>query len=101
MHSVIKVVLPKSGIASNIPTSIRDGLIGRGEVGVSSLFHYQGIFCTAMVVEQVNMKTPTGIFLLIFIEDLVQDAGLYGSILNMSFNGISRYIQSHFLICHT
>ena len=54
-----------------------------------------------MVVEQVNSNTSTGIYLLTCIEDLVQDAGLYGSLWNIPFTDISMYIQSHSLIYHS
>ena len=74
MYPAIKAELPKLGIASNISTNIRDGPRGSGGAGVLSLFHYQVISRTQMVVEQVNRKTPTGMFLLTCIEDFVQDA---------------------------
>ena len=52
--------------------------MGSGGAGVLSLFNYQGTSRIAMVVEQINRKTPTGMFLLQYIEDIVLDAGLYG-----------------------
>ena len=92
MYSVTNAVLSKSVIAFNISASIRDGPIGSGGAELLSLFYYQGTSRTVMVVEQVNRKTPTGMFLLKCIENLAHDAGLYSSIWNMTFNYISKYI---------
>ena len=101
MYPAIKAALPKAGISAHISKCIRDGPIGSGGSGVLSLYNYQGTSRTSMLVEQVNKKTPTGLFLLTCIEDLVLDAGLYGPLWDMPFHRISAYIQSHSLVYHT
>ena len=75
--------------------------MGSGGAGVLSLFNYQGTSRIAMVVEQINRKTPTGMFLLQYIEDIVLDAGLYGPLWNLPFGHISKYTSTHSLIFHT
>ena len=101
MYPAIRAALPKAGISARISSSIRDGPIGSGGSGVLSLFNFQGTSRTAMVIEQVNRRTPAGMFLLQCIEDLVLDAGLYGTLWDMPFPQISKYIQTHSLIYHT
>ena len=101
MYPAIKAALPKAGISAHISKYIRDGPIGSGGLGVLSLYNYQGTSRTSMLVEQVNKMTPTGLFLLTCIEDMVLDAGLYGPLWDMPFHRISVYIQSHSLVYHT
>ena len=50
---------------------MRDSPITSGGTGVLSLFNNQGTSMTAMVVDQLYKRTPTGIFLLSYIDDLV------------------------------
>lgn len=77
---VLKVVLPKAGIVSNINTAMRDGPIESLGSGCISRFHFMGTSRTLNAVEQITHKTPLGNIILINIEDLVIDTGLYGSI---------------------
>ena len=98
MWPALQSALPRSGIASSIPTSYRDGPRDYGGAGCLSLFHCQGSTHTTLVVEHVYRKTPTGYFLLMCIEDLALETGLYGPIWEMDFNKVSRYIQTHSLI---
>ena len=70
-------------------------------VGVLSLFSYQRTSRTIMVVEQIYIRKPTGLFLLSYIEDLILEAGVYGTLWKISFKHISRYFMYHSLIYHT
>jgi len=100
MYPAIKAALPKAGITSNIAADIRDGPSLSGGSGLLSLFHYSGTSRTSMIVEQVARRTPTGMFLLTCIEDLVLDSGLYGSLWQMPFLSLKQYVQGHSLIFH-
>ena len=66
-----------------------------GGAGVLDLYHYQGSTRTAMVVEHIYRKTPTGFFYLLIIEDVVLETGLYGSLWKMNFTHIAKDIQTH------
>ena len=98
MWPALKTALPRSGIASNMASAYRNGPREYGGAGVLDLFHCQGSTRTAMVVEHLYRKTPTGYFLLMIIEDVVLETGLYGSLWQMRFETISKYIQNHSLI---
>ena len=98
MWPALKSALPRSGITSHISTEYRDGPRDYGGAGCLSLFHCQGSTRTALVVEHVHRKTPVGFFLLMCIEDLVLEAGLYGTLWNMDFETVSQYVQTHSLI---
>ena len=87
MYPEIKAAFPKSGIDANMP-KIRDEPIASYCAGVLSLFNYQETSRTVMVVDQVHRKTTIGMFLLTCIQDMVLEAGLYGSLWNMPFNQI-------------
>ena len=100
MWPALKTALPKSGISSLISTAYRDGPRKYGGAGCLSLFHCQGSNRTVLIVEAVHRKTPAGFFLLLCIEDVVLDAGQYGSLWDMNFINVSQYIQSHSLIFH-
>ena len=52
MCPAIKTAFPKSGIAANMTTEAKDGPLHSGGDGVLSLFHYQGNYRTAMMVDQ-------------------------------------------------
>ena len=79
-------------------TEIRDGPLEFGGTGVLSLYHQQGTACTTMVVDQVFKQTSTGKILSTCIEDLTLEAGVYGSLWNMPFDQVDKYIQHHSLI---
>ena len=79
-------------------TEYRNGPRVYGGAGCLDLFHCQGSTRTAMVVEHIYRKTPVGYFLLMIIEDVVLETGLYGALWKMRLNTISRYIQRHSLI---
>ena len=98
MWPALKTALPRSGIASNMASAYHNGPREYGGAGVLDLFHFQGSTRTAMVVEHLYRKTPTGYFLLMIIEDVVLETGLYGSLWQMRFETISKYIQNHSLI---
>ena len=100
MWPALKAALPKAGIASYISTAYRDGPRDYGGAGCLSLFHCQGTTRTSMVVELVKRKTPAGFFLLLCIEDMVLDTGLYGSLWKMQFTQVSKYLQTHSLMYH-
>ena len=53
MWPALKSALPRSGIASSIPASYRDGPRDYGGAGCLSLFHCQGSTRTTLVVEHV------------------------------------------------
>ena len=76
MYPSIKAVLPKSSIAANISKEIRDSIIASAGAGALFLFNYQGNSRTSMMVEQVNRKTPTEVFLLTYIEYRFLEAGV-------------------------
>ena len=100
MTPVIKAALPRAGLSSKLPTSIRDCPSSCGGAGVLNLFDYQGTARTAMLVEQIHRKTTTGKLLLQNVEDLVLESGLYGSLWLMPFEDISKYIADHSLVYH-
>ena len=74
---------------------MRDGPIYSLGSGCLSFFHYMGTSRTSIVMEQITHKTPLCNIILINIEDLVIDAGLYGSVWTMPFNMIKKYIMNH------
>ena len=94
------MALPKSGITSQIVADIQDGPSRNGGGGVLSLFHFQGTSRTSMIVEQVSRDTSTGKLLLTCIEDLVLEWRLYGSLWQIPFHHLHRYMQQHSLIFH-
>ena len=100
MWPALKAAPPKAVIASYISTECRDCLHDYGGAGCLSLFHCQGTTRTSMVVEMVKRKTPAGFFLLLCIEYMVLDIGLYGSLWEMDFTQDSKYLQTHSLIYH-
>ena len=79
MFLVIKVALPKSGIAANI---------------------LKGTRRTSMIVDQCLIHTPTGQFLDIYIEDLVSEARSYGKLLTIPFQDLPRYVSKYSLVYH-
>ena len=95
MFPVLKAVLPKAGISSNIDTATRDGPIDSLGSGCLSFFHYMGTSRTSIVMEQITHKTPLCNIILINIEDLAIYAGLYGSVWTIPFNMVKKYIMNH------
>jgi hypothetical protein len=93
MHPALKAALGKSGFATNIPTRVRDGPISSGGAGILSLFHFQGTARTSALVEHILRKTPTGKQILICIEDLVLDTGMYGLLWDMPFPTYSKWVD--------
>ena len=100
MWPALKAALPKAGISSHISTAYRDGPRDYGGAGCLSLFHCQGSTRTALIVEAIHRKTPAGFFLLLCVEDVVLDAGQYGSLWDAKFTDVKKYIQTHSLIFH-
>ena len=102
MYPAVQAALGKAGIASNLSTRARDGPITSGGAGILSLYHYQGMSRIAALIEQVVRKTPTGSQIIICIEDLVLDIGMYGRLWDMPFEDYSKYVPKHswiFAIC--
>ena len=54
MFPAIKAAFTKSGIASNIHTTMRDGPVGDLGAGLIYSFHSIGTSRTTYVVEQIN-----------------------------------------------
>lgn len=63
--------------------------------GIISLFHFQGSARIAALVEHVIRGTPTGKQILMCVEDLALDAGMYGLRWNMPFPKIKKWIGRH------
>ena len=80
MFPALKAALPRAGIASNINVDMRDGPIGSLGGGCLSLYHFMGTSRTSIAVGYITHRIPLGNIVLINIEDLVIDAGLYVSI---------------------
>ena len=95
MYPAVRAALGKAGIASNISTRARDGPVTSGGAGIISLFHYQGTSRIAAMVEHVVRRTPTGIQIIMCIEDLVLDTGYYGRLWDMPFETYSKYVSQH------
>ena len=95
MHPAIRASLGKAGFATNLSTRVRDALITSGGVGVISLFHSQGTIRIAALVEHMLRKTPTGSQILMCVEDLALDAGLYGLLWDMPFHTYSVWVEKH------
>lgn len=95
MYPALRAALGKSGFASNLPTRVRDGPISSGGAGIISLFHFQGSARIAALVEHVMRGTPTGKQILMCVEDLALDAGMYGLLWNMPFPKIKKWIERH------
>ena len=93
MYPALKAALGKSGFASNLPTSVRDGPVTSGGAGIMSLYHFQGTARVSALVEHVLRQTPTGKQILICIEDMVLDAGMYGLLWNMPFDKYSKWVE--------
>ena len=100
MWPALKAALPKAGISSFMPAGHRDGPRDCGGAGCLSLFHYQGSTRTAMILESIHRKTPTGYFLLLCLEVMVLDVGHYSSLWDTKFSEVTQYIQSHSLLYH-
>ena len=102
MYPAVRAALGKAGIASNLSTRARDGPITSGGAGILSLYHYQGTSRIAALIEQVVRKTPTGSQIIMCIEDLVLDTGMYGRLWDMPFEDYCKYVPKHswiFAIC--
>ena len=91
----IRAALPKAHVCTSIPSSICDCPKPFGGLGLSSLYHYQGTSRIAILCEQIHKQSPTGKLLLHNIEDVTLEAGLYGSLWDMPFDIISKYISRH------
>ena len=100
MWPALKAALPKAGISSFMHTAYRDGPRDCGGAGCLSLFHHQGSTRTALILESITRKTPTGYFLLMCLENMILDTGQYGSLWTSNFNDANKYIQTHSLVYH-
>ena len=67
MYPTINVALPKSEIAENITTYMKDGPVESLGCGVLSLYHFTGTTRTVGVVDQLACKTPLGSIMMITI----------------------------------
>ena len=52
--------------------------------GIWSLYHYMSTVRTTCLIEQLAHNTPLGEIIRINIEDIVTEAGLYGSLWKMN-----------------
>ena len=95
MWPVIRAALPKAGIASNIATDARHGPLTSGGYGIISLYHYQGSYRTANLVEHCCRNTPTGKQIRHCIEDLALEAGYFGLLWHMPFPTYAKWTSSH------
>ena len=100
MFPAVKAALGKSGIASNLKSEFRDGPILDGGAGALSLFHFQGTSRTSLMVEHCTRNTPTGKQIRICIEDLVLETGLFGSLWQMPFPTIAKWVSHHSWVYH-
>ena len=78
-----KVALKKMGIHPCISSSIREGprrLLG---VGLSNPFNTQGVRRILAIMEHLWHKTPTGDLLLLNLEDLMVELGVFGSLFSI------------------
>ena len=67
--------------------------------GVLSPYHFIGTSRTSCIVEQINRGLPLGDIILLTIEDLVIDSGLYGTVWNIPATFIKTYVDKHSWIC--
>ena len=95
MYTDIKVVLPKASITANIESSIRHTPSSSLGIEIISLYHYMGTSRTTCLLDQVFHKIPLGAILILNIEDLVIESGLYGKLWEMPFDAIQKYISTH------
>ena len=79
LFPVIRAALPKADIAAYISSDYRDGNIDCLSVGVISSFHCMGTAIKACLIDQISRKTQLVNIMISNIEDLVVDAGLFGS----------------------
>lgn len=94
-YSVIKAVIPTSGIASVMATEMRDGRSLSGEAGVLGIFYHMGTSRTSLLLEQLFKDTPLGFCIRVCTRHIVLDAGMYGLLWKMKFPTISNYIANH------
>ena len=95
MYPAIKAALPRAGIVANIGTTIRNAPSLSLGVGIISLYHFLGTSRTTCLLDQLFHKTPLGDILTLNIEDVILEAGLYGSLWDMPFAAIQQYVSSH------
>ena len=88
MSPAIRTALPMAGISSCIKSEFRDSLSESMGVGGMSLFHYSGTYRTALAMYQRNKQTQLADSMMVNIEDIVMDAGLFGSLWELSVNDI-------------
>ena len=94
MFPAIRAALPKSGVSSTIDSSIRDEPITTFGCGVWSLYHYMSTARTTCLIEQLTHNTPLGEIIRINMEDVVIEAGLYGSLWKMNTDTLKKYVST-------
>ena len=95
MYPAIMTALPRARIAPNMGNPFRDGPIGSLGAGVLSLYHFMSTSRTACIVEQTNRRTPLGDSILLTIDNLVIDSGLYGVVWRILVTFIKKYVGKH------
>ena len=93
MSPAIRTALPRVGISSYISSEFRDGPIDSLGAGVLSLFHYIGTSCTSVLIDQLSKKTQLGDIMIYKNTDIVMDAGLSGSLWELSINDLVNMWQ--------
>ena len=77
MWPAISATLPRSGISRTITSEIRDSPMVGGGIGVLSLFHYEVISRTAMILDQISKNTSCGKVFMTYIEGMTLESGIY------------------------
>ena len=73
----INAALPRSRISRTIASEIKDAHMVGGGIGVLSLFHYEVISRTAMILDQISKNTSCGKVFMTYIEGMTLEYGMY------------------------
>ena len=95
MFPAIRAALPRAGIASSLSVEFRDGPVDSLGVGILSLYHFSGTSRCAILMDQLHKKTQLGHIMMGNIEDIVLEAGLFGSVWQLDTSEIGKYISKH------
>lgn len=100
MWPALRVCLSRSGFCSSISSSIRHGPSNSGGGGFPSYFDYMGTQRTAFLLQNAFSNSPTYKSILNTIEDIILEAGMYGSIWSWDFNIVKKWLSPHSWIYH-
>ena len=95
MYPAIRAALPRAGMSSSLSVEFRDGPVDSLGVGILSLYHYSGTSRCAILMDQLHKKTQLGHIMMGNIEDIVLEAGLFGSVWQLDTTKIGKYISKH------